>query len=91
MISDFFAGDESTGIKKVNGEFYKYLKFSQLDVTLQNSSVLLYEDLTNWKSNKMKLDLKVFMHMTGIGNPSILGFNAMTAKIKIPVLKINKT
>jgi len=39
----------------------------------------------------MKLDLKVFMHMTGIGNPSILGFNAMTAKIKIPVLKINKT
>jgi len=34
MISDFFAGDESTGIKKVNGEFYKYLKFSQLDVTL---------------------------------------------------------
>ena len=53
--------------------------------------MFLYEDLTKSKSNKLKLDLKLYMHMTGIGNPSIIGFNTMTAKIKIPVLKINQT
>lgn len=29
--------------------------------------------------------------MTGVGDTKIIGFNTMTAKIKIPVFKINKT
>lgn len=29
--------------------------------------------------------------MTGVGNTSVLGFNAMNAKVKIPLFKINQT
>jgi hypothetical protein len=51
-LSDFFSTwDDSKEMEKFNGEFYKYLKYSIMDLNLTNTLIVIQEDLTDLDSN----------------------------------------
>jgi hypothetical protein len=54
-----------------------------MDLAVRRVECKIYENLQNPLSHTLKLKLNADLHMFGVGEMKTIGFNTMTAKVKI--------